>query len=364
MTVQQETVIVQIVQHLRPGGIEVLCLNMLRHTQHKMFIVALEGNEADSLANWPLLKDFQSQLIFLDKPAGFRWSTVKKLRQELAHRHTTAIHTHHLGPLLYGKLSTLGLPYRHVHTEHDAWHLDDRKQRWLTRLLLLSPTQLVADADSVADDISRKLKTPSPSVILNGIDTHYFSPGDSRIARQALGLPESGYLIGCAGRLVAEKSLETLITILPQIPLHVTVVVAGDGEMKERWQALAAEMQVAERITWLGHTQAMRDFYRAIDIFCMPSVREGLPLALLEAQACGNSVVASRVGAIPDLINPETGYLFTPNNEFELLTQLQKMLGASAQTASKLNHQFVADKADVRTMVSQYEQLACDSSEI
>ncbi|WP_087025902.1 glycosyltransferase [Thaumasiovibrio subtropicus] len=355
----QSPVIIQVVQHLRPGGIEVLCLNMLRHTQYPMHIISLEGNMQDSITNWPLLNDFKDQLHFLNKPQGFSWSTVTALKSKLKQLSASAVQTHHIGPLLYVRLASWGSSRRHVHTEHDAWHLEDRKQRWLTKLMLSSKTTLVADATSVADEISRLLGGHSPKVILNGIDTHYFTPGDAAAARTALSLPEAGFLIGCAGRLVQEKSLETVINILGQLSENVTIVVAGEGEMRSRWQDLAMRLGVSDKIIWLGHTQNMRAFYQAIDLFCMPSQREGLPLALLEAQACGKSVIATRVGGIPDLINPLTGHLFEAGDSEALLHLLNQSIAIDHPEQHNNNHEFVVNAADVRSMVHQYEQLAC-----
>ncbi|UTV29291.1 glycosyltransferase [Photobacterium atrarenae] len=336
-----------------------MCLNMLRHATCPMYLVALEGSREESLARWPLLREFADRLHFLNKTDGFCGQSVRQLRRIIRQHRAQAIHTHHIGPLLYGKLAILGLACRHVHTEHDAWHLEDPKQCWLTRLLMSKQIRLVADAPTVADDLAKKLHTVAPLVILNGIDTQQFIPGDQAAARQQLNLPPDAFLIGCAGRLVPEKALETLLEILPTLPSSMHVAVAGDGEMRQRWQQLARQLGVAERITWLGYVNNMHRFYQAIDLFCMPSVKEGLPLALLEAQACGCSVVASRVGAIPELTNPATGALFTPEDRRSLASILRRKLTADHHHNRTLNQQYVARIADIRTTVARYQQLAC-----
>ncbi|MEJ2763089.1 glycosyltransferase [Photobacterium sp. MCCC 1A19761] len=336
-----------------------MCLNLLRHANCPMHLVALEGSREDSLRQWPLLREFGDRLHFLDKPAGFSWQSVRQLRHLIRRHQAQAIHTHHLGPLLYGKLALLGETCRHVHTEHDAWHLEDPKQRWLTRLLLNRNIRLVADAPMVANALAEQLDTAAPLVILNGIDTRTFTPGNVTEARAHFHLPEHAFLIGCAGRLVPEKALETLIATLPELPQPIHVAIAGDGDMRQHWQQMAAELGVAERISWLGHVKDMHRFYQAIDLFCLPSVREGLPLALLEAQACGCSVVASRVGAIPELTNPATGTLFAPGDSRSLAQILASKINIQHHKYRELNQQFVARVADIRTTVARYEQLAC-----
>ncbi len=101
----------------------------------------------------------------------------------------------------------------------------------------------------------------------------------------------------------------------------------------------------------------MRNFYRAIDIFCMPSRQEGLPLALLEAQACGKTVIATSVGGIPDLLCPQSGQLIEPDQPESLALALKKGL-ATAESHNENNAQYIRCLADVRMMTATYESLA------
>ena len=66
--------VIQIVQHLQPGGIETLVLDLasLTSQKHKVFIISLESDKSRALANWPRLNNFSKQLIFLNKKAGWR----------------------------------------------------------------------------------------------------------------------------------------------------------------------------------------------------------------------------------------------------------------------------------------------------
>jgi len=111
------------------------------------------------------------------------------------------------------------------------------------------------------------------------------------MARRALRLPDSGRLIGSAGRLEPVKGHALLIEALAALPTDVTLVLAGDGSQRPILEALAARLGVAERVHFLGHIDSIVTFYRALDVFCLPSVAEGLPLSVLEAQACGVAAV-------------------------------------------------------------------------
>lgn len=349
---------VQIVQHLRPGGIETLALNLLRHSSHQydVGIIALEGTRAEAYQHWPQLKEFGSQLYFLNKPAGLSLQTVNQLRRLLKLLRVTHFHTHHLGPLLYGRLAQISLDIQHIHTEHDAWHLEDNKQRWLTKLLLTKSVTVVTDAQKVAHQLQQHTGRAVDKVIINGIDTHYFSLAESCIARAKLDLPQSTLLLGCAGRLVNEKGIDVLFHSLTLLPDNVNVVIAGQGEQESALKVLAKKLSVSHRIHWLGHCHDMPTFYQALDLFCMPSRQEGLPLAILEAQSCGCKVVATDVGATAELLCPASGTIVEKNNPQKLAQAIRKNL-EHTQHNKQIGRSFVRSLADIKTMVSEYELL-------
>ncbi|OAN16813.1 glycosyltransferase [Photobacterium jeanii] len=353
-------VTLQVVQHLRPGGIEHLVLNLLRFASpgYQQFVVALEGSKEEAITQWPELKPFAERLFFLNKPKGKSPLTVIKLRQLMLELGVKVVHSHHIGPLLYSRLAALGLKVRHIQTEHDSWHLSNPRHQQLTRWLLNSAkVQLVADAPRVALQLEKLLGRPADHVILNGIDTEYFSPGSRLLARQDLQLPLDKILIGCAGRLVHEKGIDNALHALASLPNNHHLVIAGQGDKLDELQSLAQHLQLEHRVHWLGYCDQMRLFYRALDLFTMPSRQEGLPLALLEAQACGKSVVATQIGGIPDLLHPHSGKLIKPDRPDQLASAIRDVL-AQSNEVSRHNSEFVRECADIRTMAIRYEAIA------
>ncbi|WP_318516432.1 glycosyltransferase [Photobacterium leiognathi] len=348
----------QVVQHLRPGGLEKLVLNLMRFAspRHHVYIASLEGNASSEIKAWPELSMFKDQLIFLNKPQGVDIKTAYQLRKVIQNFNITTVHSHHLGPLLYSRLAMLGLNLTHIHTEHDSWHLRDPKQKSMTRWLLKSnKIALVADAPSVAKEIQQLLGRSANHIIYNGIDCHFFCIGDQTQARRYLNLPLDATFIGCAGRLVSEKGIDTMIHALSSLPTHYQLVIAGDGYESLNLKRLARKLGVATRIHWLGYCDDMRYFYRAINVFCMPSRHEGLPLALLEAQASGKPIVATRIGAIPDFTYPDSSQLVVPDNPKQLSQALQQVITQNI-CEHKIAH-FTQQFADVRTMTAAYEAL-------
>ena len=148
-------------------------------------------------------------------------------------------------------------------------------------------------------------------VMRNGVDLERFHPLPREQARAELGLDGAplllsvGYLIERKGHHVA---IEALAQLLPEHP-GARLVIVGEGEERERLQALALELGVAERVTLAGarpNTELLR-WYSAADVFLLASSREGWANVLLEAMACGTPVVATDIWGTPEVVTPASG---------------------------------------------------------
>ena len=129
-------------------------------------------------------------------------------------------------------------------------------------------------------------------------------------------------IIGTVGRLSPEKGFDVLVSAVARV-VHggqaVRLVMIGDGPERDRLEALARERGVAECVHFTGYIPEASRFMRGFDIFVMSSLREGLPLTLLEAMQAGVPVVATRVGGIPEVLGDgRCGILVNPGNEDEL----------------------------------------------
>jgi glycosyltransferase involved in cell wall biosynthesis len=306
--------VIHVVQHLSPGGLEVMALELARAQQalgQKTYVLSLEGDEAAALAAWPRLASQRGQLLFIGKRPGLDLTLVPRLIRLFRRLRPAAVHTHHVGPMLYaGSAARLaGVPAR-LHTEHDAWHLADPKRRRLVRAarLAMAPV-MIADAPHVARSVAEALGGTPPVVVMNGVDTVRFVPADQASARLALGLPGGVSLLGIAARLEHVKGVDVALDALRHLPEHVHLAIAGAGGQATSLRKQAMALGIEDRVHWLGVMDDMARFYPALDLLVVPSRHEGLPLAPLEAQACGVRVVATRVGGTAAGICPLTGYL-------------------------------------------------------
>lgn len=351
--------IVQVVQELAPpGGIQVMVLRLQEWLAPTLdvHVVSLEGTVERLCATWPRVALLGTRLHGLDKPPRVDARTVVRLTRLLREISPIAVHTHHIGPLLYGGLAArlAGVP-RLIHTEHDAWHLDAPRRRRLERaaIALLRP-RLVADARLVAEALLRAVPFSRPQIVPNGIDTACFSPGDRAAARHALGLPAAARLVGTAGRLESVKGQDLLIDALAELPGDVELAVAGDGSCRAGLERQAGRLGLGGRVHFLGHVEDIVTFYRALDLFCLPSRAEGLPLSLLEAQACGVPAVVTDVGGMREVLSPDASCAVAPGDSAALADALKRKLAPARRADPR---PFVVAHHDFKSMAAVYQNL-------
>ncbi len=354
--------IIQVVQHLRPGGIETMVLDLAAFSaeNEQTFIVSLEGDSETAIAAWPRLRPFAEKIIFLEKRLGWQPALVFKVRRLLKRLNADVVHTHHIGPLIYAGIAARfsRQPPCLIHTEHDAWHLNDPRRRYLQRniIRLVKPT-LVADAQTVADAMQNKLRTQNTHIIHNGIDTERFKPGNQHNARQKLGIPQHVPLVGCSGRLEEVKGQAILLDAIAKMPSNTHLALAGIGSTEIPLRQKASRLGLSDRVHFLGRLDDMPTFYQALDVFCLPSFNEGFPLSPLEAQACSIISVVTDVGGAGETLCVNSGRLIEPANAGLMAETLVDVLNHSKTDRYSSPRHFVKHHADVRQMAKSYAQL-------
>lgn len=161
----------------------------------------------------------------------------------------------------------------------------------------------------------------------NGVDLERFAPMDRAQARAELGI--EGFTLISVGGLDPRKAHDLTIRALTLLP-DVKLLIAGRGPELKRLEALAAEVKVQDRVTFLGSVAQpeLKKYYNAADAMVLASSREGWANVLLESMACGTPVVASNVWGTPEVVGaPEAGVLME-DRTFEKLAEGVKRLRA------------------------------------
>jgi glycosyltransferase involved in cell wall biosynthesis len=173
-------------------------------------------------------------------------------------------------------------------------------------------------------------------VITSGIDSHLFHPGPRSEARVRLGILGSGPVLLFIGNLVPVKGLDVLVeasSLLVQGGLELTCYVIGHGPLRAALERQISGLGLEERVRLVGTrpNAQLPDWYRAAELFVLPSRSEGLPTVLLESLACGTPFVASRVGGIPELANLGPCRLVPPDDPRQLADAIRSSIEADNQ---------------------------------
>lgn len=174
---------------------------------------------------------------------------------------------------------------------------------------------------AVSSQIESKYKSEGVvsrvTCIRNGIDLDGKSILTDRWrTRKELGVDPETCLIGTIGRLTPVKGLPYLLEAARMLLRHganVKVLVVGEGSIRSALMAQTRDLGISENVVFSGHREDTNALLQALDIFALPSLSEGIPMALLEAMAASRAVVASRVGGVPEIVEDGSeGFLVEP----------------------------------------------------
>lgn len=176
-------------------------------------------------------------------------------------------------------------------------------------------------------DFLKSIGVSAPTIVIsNGVDIKKFTPTDKKTeVRSKLGWPAHRVIFLILSRLDKDKFVDDAVRALPKADKNVHLVVAGVGPEEVKLHALAEELQVTDRITWVGKVgeSEMINLYRASDGFVMMGIYEVQSIVTLQAVASGLPVIAARAGALPELCHDgENGYLVTPHDSATVAEKL------------------------------------------
>ena len=271
--------------------------------------------------------------VFLNRGNGDPRALMGLVRLVRA-RGVDILHVAGMKGLLLGRIAA-GITRRHA-----IIHLHDTKSigvimRFVQRRVARWTDLALGVSDPVSTLAIREFGISPDRVqtLHNGIPVGEFaspSPAARSRIRRELGISETAPVIGITGRLSSEKGHELLIRAMPllldRLPAAV-LVVAGDGPTRPACQSLVDRFDLAEAVRFAGYRTDIPDVLAAVDVMAMPSLREGLPYAALEAIAAGKPVVAFAVGGLPEIvIDNITGFLAAPGDNVRLAEALSEIL--------------------------------------
>lgn len=358
------------------GGAEEYLAELVRwlasETDLKVSVILLnEGRLAERI------RKYSGDVLIVPESETNLLSLTRRVAQILRTYPCDILHTHKpkdnvLG-VLAGALSCDPLVARTVHGSPEIFS----GVQYLKMILHELPNQfcnkfLVDRIIAVSRDLELRLGTYYGSrkvfYIPNGINCcHAGTPRDIKQLRLKLGVREDDYVIGCVGRLTAVKGQAFLIkalALLLKAQKPAKLILIGEGALRKDLETLSLSLGINDNVIFAGHQEQAREMLHVMDLFVLPSLNEGMPLALLEAMCVSLPIVASRVGGIPEVIEHEkTGILVEPGDEQMLADacdrlrsdqKLSQRLGAASLVKVKME---LSSKAMAREVGSLYRSL-------
>ena len=207
----------------------------------------------------------------------------------------------------------------------------------LRNWLLFCPIEhlMASKADCICtinrEDYTRaqKMHTPKAAYIHGvGIDTDRLKSGENPTdLRKELNLPQDAFLILSVGELNENKNQQVIIRAIACLKdKDIHYVLCGKGDHLEKLQKLAEELNVSDRVHFLGYRKDIADICRQCDLFALPSRREGLPFAAMEAMYCGLPLVNSSIRGLTDITKDGvSGYVCEPDDVQCYAENIQKL---------------------------------------
>jgi len=255
------------------------------------------------------------------------------------------VHTHLFEAGLWGRIAAkLAGICIIVHTEHGLNPWKKRQHIWYERLAdRFTDKRITVSEDIRQSRIHREGLSPENLVVIpNTIDLAHFDPTlihAPETTRQRLGLRGSNAVVGTVARLSHEKGITYLLraaeTVARACP-DVHFLIVGDGPLRESLEVLAEQVGLRNSVVFTGARSGIRELLAVMDVFVLPSLREGIPVSLLEAMAMKRAVIATDVGGTPEVLRNNSGGILVPPADVGVLAEAMIGLLQDPQRRTRL----------------------------
>jgi len=325
-------VIAQMLESGGPGGAETVLLQLSdRLIEMGHTVVPVRYDDGETWLNEQFdRRGLSPEYLKLRRPVDPR--AVRELAEALSGRGVEILHSHEFTMAVYGAAAAGRMRVPHVTTMHGSQTMANAcRRRVALRWAFRRSSAVVAVSEATRGDLEERLGLRAGIVctVPNGIPSR---SGDAKGPTREFGIRANEVVILAVGNLVPRKGHIILLQALAMLEASGSavpwrVVIAGRGEERERLLAFARDHGISDRVHLAGHRDDIPNLQKAADILCMPSLWEGLPLAVLEGMHAGNCVVASASSGIPEAISDgENGLLVPPGDVAALADALGRVM--------------------------------------
>ncbi len=271
------------------------------------------------------------------------------------------IHTHNTAPQLYVALANLFCHSHLITTEHNTLN---RRRNWkwyrfIDKWMYNRYDRVICISDKTETNLKKYLTTESQKIctIYNGIDIKHFTEAKPCLSIKTR---SSDIIIMMVAGFRYQKDQDTVIKSLCYLPTQYQLYLVGDGVRRPECERLSRQLQVNNRVHFLGIRNDIPELLKASDIVVMSSHFEGFGLAAVEGMAAGKPVIASDVDGLREVVK-DAGILFSPG-DYQQLAQIIKQLTSDRTEYNRIAHLCInrAKAYDISAMVMSYEHIYKD----
>ena len=359
--------IVHVLSSFGVGGQERVALDLAlgqRTRGHEVAVISLAPPPDGAMADE--FREHGITPLRVPKGDGLDPLLVPRLVRALRERGAEIVHTHNPLPLIYGAPAARLAGAAAIHTKHGA-NPGSRGHRLLRRAAAQLVHAFVAVSDTTAAQARALHDVPDARLhtIPNGIRLDRYHPdAEARAAvRVELGLGDA-WVVGTVGRLDDYKNQALLVRAMaPHLSSQVRLVIVGDGPSREAVEAEVARLPDPRWVVMTGRRMDVPRLVPAFDVFALSSKTEGLPLVVPEAMAVGLPVVATAVGGLPGVVEPDVTGVLVPVDEAMLSAALGRLARepAAAQAMGQRAREVALARYSADRMVDAYLALYAEA---
>jgi glycosyltransferase involved in cell wall biosynthesis len=337
------------------GGSERLVHNVVQRLDRSRYNPHIAWFFGEEISNE--FRDLGVPLFHVPKIKRFDFSTMRRMSDIVRDHQIHVVNAHHFMSMVY---SFYGCKIRNraklIYTEHSQWEVDKISWKWkqIGARLLSRVEGVVGVTEAVTDKLRSHFRLNGTKIVTiqNGVDLEHFKRKDRReVMRRELGLQNHDKVIGTIANFKRIKNHRFLLEAFKKLTEdfdQAKLVLVGQGfeddqeNTEDELRQFVKDNRLTEKVLFLGYRSDVAAVLSAMDVFCLASWREGLPLSLIEAMSMGLPVVGTDVEGIRELIRDGTNGFLVPVDDVEALKQkllfllhdevLRKTLGSESRS--------------------------------
>ncbi len=352
--------VVHIIQSLETGGAEKLLVDISINYKDKFEVFVISQYKKGNYQYENILESEGIKTIFLDKKKGYDYNNLKAVYKTLDKIKPDIVHTHLHAAIYLIPWYVKNKNVVKIHTVHTLAKMEFGKshrliQKFAYKFLGVIP---VAIGTTVKKSIIKEYKLQEDKIktITNGIDyKKYALLTNEKIEKSVFRIINVASFSKWKNQICLLEAFKLAIKQKEDMEL----IFVGDGPERKRIEAKSKELDIDDKVIFIGITDKVEYFLHISDVFVLCSKFEGLPLSIIEAYAAGLPVISTNVGGVPDiLVDGENGFLVSADDKKSIANLIIKLYN-EIELKEKIskNNREKAKEYDIKNISQKYMEL-------